>query len=78
MKAHQPENEMQTALTLAMEIKCGDIIVRQATDGRDLMESVQAVDVIGAGRMRMFRVECSGRSYSCSYRNTKTIRVVVL
>ena len=68
---------MQTALTLAMEIKVGDIIVRQATDGSDMLEAVRAVEVIGAGRMRMFRVECSGKSYSYSDRNTKTVRVVV-
>jgi hypothetical protein len=68
---------MQTALILAMEIKAGDIIVRQATDGSDMLESVQTVEVIGAGRMRMFRLECNGKSYSYSDRNTKTVRVVV-
>jgi hypothetical protein len=67
---------MQTALTLAMKIKAGDIIVRQATDGSEMLEPVQAVEVIGAGRMRMFRVECSGKTYSYSDRNTKTVRVV--
>lgn len=67
---------MTTALTLAMNIKAGDIIVRQATDGSDILETVQAVEVIGAGRMRMFRVECDGKSYSYSDRNTKVVRTV--
>jgi ribosomal protein L27 len=76
MNAQQPEKHMQTALTLAMNVKAGNIIVRQAADGSDLLESVQAVEIIGAGRMRMFRVECGGKTYSYSDRNTKTVRVV--
>lgn len=67
---------MQTALTIAMEIKAGDIIVRQAADGSDMLETVRDVEIIGAGRMRMFRIECNGKSYSYSDRNTKTVRVV--
>ncbi len=67
---------MNTALTLAMNVKPDDIIVRQAADGSDLLETVRAVEVIGAGRMRMFQVECCGKTYSYSDRNTKTVRVV--
>ena len=67
---------MNTALTLAMNVKAGDVIVRQATDGGDIFETVRSVEIIGGGRMRMFGLECGGKTYSYSDRNTKTVRVV--